>query len=115
MKPANPEHNQKVSEKRSEFHKWVLQMVILLSEIHKTPGMIEDAILARDKDEYVNASELRKQRLADKAAKRTGCMGWSIGKQQQERLILTRVIHTGLNHSYVTKPVAHDSQRERSY
>lgn len=85
MKPANPEHNQKVSEKRSEFHKWVLQMVILLSEIHKTPGMIEDAILARDKDEYVNASELRKQRLADKAAKRTGCKGWSIGKQQQER------------------------------
>lgn len=85
MKPANPEYNQKVSENRSEFHKWVLQMVILLSEIHKTPGMIEDAILARDKDEYVNASELRKQRLADKAAKRTGCVGWSIGRQQQER------------------------------
>ena len=85
MKPANPEHNQKVSEKRSEFHKWVLQMVILLSEIHKTPGMIEAAILARDKDEYVNASELRKHRLAIKAAKRTGCTGWSIGRQQQER------------------------------
>jgi hypothetical protein len=85
MKPANPEHNRQVSEKRSEFHKWVLQMVILLSEIHKTPGMIEQAVLARDKDEYANANELRKQRLADKAAKRTGSTGWSIGRQQQER------------------------------
>ena len=85
MQPAAPEYNRKVSENRSEFYKWILRMVILLSEIHKTPGMIEDSVLARDKDEYVNASELRKQRLADKAAKRTQSTGFSIGRQQQER------------------------------
>ena len=85
MQPNNPEHNEKVCVQRDEFHKFIYKMVILLSEIHKTPGMIEDAVLARDRDEYADANERRKQRLADKAARRTGSKGWSIGRQQQEQ------------------------------
>ena len=83
---GKPALNRSVVEKRKEFHEFMLKLVVLLSEIHKTPGIIEDAILERDRKEYADANELRKKFLVDRASRRNGhSTGYDVGREQQEQ------------------------------
>ena len=86
MVEGDEENNAQCVQERNAFHEFVLKTIVLVSEIHKTPGMIEDAILERDREEYVDANELRKKFLVDRASRRNGhTIGFDIGRTQQEQ------------------------------